>query len=140
MDTIEKHITANTRAILFCNPNNPTGTVYTQGEIERLVKLAKKHNLFLLSDEVYREFVYDDRQHVSLFSYMEGLPNQTVVLDSMSKRYSLCGARLGVLVSLHEELLAGVLRIAQGRLSSGYVDQKMAAALTSVPDSYMADV
>ena len=134
---IEKKIAQKTRAILFCNPNNPTGTVYTKGEIETLVTLAKKHNLFLLSDEVYREYCYDGKKQVSLLSYMKQLPKQAIVLDSMSKRYNLCGVRLGAIVSLNEDLMAGVLRIGQGRLSSGIVDQMIAAKLTEVTPAWM---
>ncbi len=137
---IERHITGKTRAILLCNPNNPTGTVYTKEEMELLVSLAKKHGLYLLSDEVYREYIYDGREHVSLFTYMKEIPEQAIVLDSMSKRYSLCGIRLGTLVSLNKEVMAGVLRIAQGRLSAGLVDQAVAAKLVDVPDSYISDV
>jgi aspartate aminotransferase len=136
---IEKMITKKTKAVLICNPNNPTGTVYTKKEIEMLVKIAEKYGLFLLSDEVYREFTYDGRMHVSLLSYMETIPKQAIVLDSMSKRYSLCGVRLGVLVSLNTDIMAGVLCIAQGRLSAGLVDQHIAAKLTTVPKSYFCD-
>lgn len=137
---IEKKITAKTKAIVYCNPNNPTGTVYTKEEIEILVAIAKKHDLYLLSDEVYREFCYGESKHISLLSYMQTLPNQTIVLDSLSKRYSLCGARLGALVTLDGDILTGVLRIAQGRLSAGLVDQALAAKLTDVPQSYFNKV
>lgn len=137
---IEKKITKKTKAILFCNPNNPTGTVYTKKEVNMLVALAKKYGIYLLSDEVYREYTYDNRIHVSLFSYMNAIPNQAIVLDSMSKRYSLCGVRLGALVSLNAELMAGVLCIAQGRLSAGLVDQHIASQLTRVTNTYFADV
>jgi aspartate aminotransferase len=136
---IEKRITKKTKAILFCNPNNPTGTVYRKEEIDMLVSLAKKYGLYVLSDEVYREYTYDGRAHVSLFSYMQSIPNQAIVLDSMSKRYSLCGIRLGALVSLNSQLMAGVLCIAQGRLSAGLVDQHIAAKLTEVPKKYFRD-
>ncbi|MEK7544019.1 MAG: pyridoxal phosphate-dependent aminotransferase [Patescibacteria group bacterium] len=139
-EEIEKLITEKTKAILYCNPNNPTGTVYTQAEVEMLVTIAKKHNLFLLSDEVYREYCYDGKKQVSLFSSMQEIPNLAIVLDSMSKRYSLCGARLGMLVSLNREIMAGVLCIAQGRLSAGFVDQAIASTLTEVPASYLAGV
>lgn len=137
---IENKITSKTKAILICNPSNPTGTVYTREEMDLLADLAKKHNLFLISDEVYREFVYDGKRHVSLLEYMEALPEQTIMLDSLSKRYSLCGARLGMLVSKNREVMDGVLRIAQGRLSSGLVDQLMASKLTEVKDSYFGAV
>lgn len=137
---IEKKITEKTKAILISNPNNPTGTVYTKKEMDMLVDIVKKHNLFFLSDEVYREFVYDGKSHVSLLLYMKDIPKQAVLLDSLSKRYSLCGARLGSIVSLNEELMAGVLRIGQGRLASGYIDQMMASKLTEVPSSYTKNV
>lgn len=136
-DEIERRITAKTRAILICTPNNPTGTVYTKEEMDALADIVKKHNLFLLSDEVYREYAYDGRKQTSLLSYMERLPDGAIMLDSMSKRYNLCGVRLGVLVSLNSDVMAGVLRIAQGRLSSGIVDQMIAAKLTEVPDDWM---
>jgi aspartate aminotransferase len=137
---IDSYITKKTKAILFCNPNNPTGTVYTKEEIEILISLAKKYGLYLLSDEVYREFTYDGRKHVSLFSYMQSIPEQAVVLDSMSKRYSVCGIRLGALVSLNADIMAGVLRIAQGRLSAGLVDQAIGAKLIEVSEHYFSDV
>lgn len=137
---IEKKITKKTKAILYCNPNNPTGTVYTKEEVDMLVALAKTHGLYVLSDEVYREYVYDGEKHVSLLSYMTSLPNQVIVLDSMSKRYSLCGVRLGALLSMNKDIMAGVLRIAQGRLSAGFVDQYIAAQLSAVPKKYLFDV
>jgi aspartate aminotransferase len=136
-ENIEKYITAKTKAILVCSPNNPTGTVYTKNEMDMLVEIVKQHGLFLLSDEVYREFIYDGATHVSLMNYLQDIPNQAVVLDSLSKRYSLCGARLGMLISLNMDLMQGVLRVAQGRLSSGLIDQVMASKLTAIPDAYM---
>lgn len=139
-DVIESAITDKTRAILICNPNNPTGTVYTTDEIRMLVDIAKERGLFLLSDEVYREYTYDGRKHVSLLSYMQEIPDHAIVLDSMSKRYSLCGVRLGTLVTLNRDVLSGVLAIAQGRLSAGFVDQMIAAKLVDVPEQYMKDV
>lgn len=139
-DVIEAAITDKTRAILICNPNNPTGTVYTQEEMRMLVDIAKERGLFLLSDEVYREYTYDGRVHASLLSFMQEIPNHAVVLDSMSKRYSLCGVRLGTLVTMNKTILSGVLAIAQGRLSSGLVDQAIAAKLTDVPGEYMQEV
>ena len=105
-----------------------------------LVKIAKKHDLFLISDEVYREFTYDNKKQVSLLSYMQEIPDLAIMLDSLSKRYSLCGARLGMLISLNSEVVSGVLRIAQGRLSAGFIDQAVATKLTEVPDSYFKDV
>lgn len=137
---IEQKITKKTKAILICTPGNPTGTVYTKKEMDMLAALCKKHGLFLVSDEVYREFCYDGKKQVSLFPYMEEIPEHAVVVDSLSKRYSLCGGRLGMLVSLNQDLMAGVLRMAQGRLSSGYVDQVMASELVHVPSSYTQNV
>lgn len=139
-EVIEKKITKKTRAILVCNPNNPTGTVYTKNEIEMLVNIVKKYHLFLLSDEVYREYAYDGRKQVSLLSYMQEIPKQAIVLESMSKRYSVCGIRVGALVSLNPDIMAGVLRIGQGRLSAGFIDQMIAAKLTQVPESYYKTV
>lgn len=133
---IEKKINKKTKAILICNPSNPTGMVYTKKEIEMLVSICVKNNLFLISDEVYREFVYDGKKHFSILNYMQKLPKQTILIDSLSKRYGLCGARLGMIVSLNEEIMSGVLRMAQGRLSSGYIDQTMAEKLTEVKESY----
>lgn len=137
---IEKKITKKTKAIIICNPNNPTGTVYTKDEMKMLVSICKKNNLFLISDEVYREFVYDGKKHVSILEFMKKYPDKTILLDSLSKRYSLCGARLGMFVSLNEDLMSGVLRIAQGRLSSGLIDQEMASKLTEVGKSYFKEV
>lgn len=134
---IEKYITTKTKAILICTPNNPTGTVYTKTEMDLLVSIAKKHHLYLLSDEVYREFAYDGKSQTSLLSYMNAIPSQAIVLDSMSKRYNLCGVRLGVLISKNEDVMAGVLRIAQGRLSSGIIDQHIAAKLVDVSQSWL---
>ncbi len=137
---IEQKITKKTKAILYCNPNNPTGTVYTKEEIDMLVAIAKKHGLFLLADEVYREFCYDGKKQVSILSYMKEIPELAILLDSMSKRYSLCGARLGAIVSLNPDIMAGVLRMSQARLSSGLIDQAMASKLTEVPASYFKKV
>ncbi|HLD24702.1 MAG TPA: pyridoxal phosphate-dependent aminotransferase [Patescibacteria group bacterium] len=139
-EEIEKKITKRTKAILICTPNNPTGTVYTKEEMDMLVGIVKKHGLFLMSDEVYREYAYDGRKQTSLLSYMQEIPNQAIMLDSLSKRYSACGIRIGALVSLNKEIMQGVLHIGQGRLSAGLVDQAMAAELTRVPDTYYEGV
>lgn len=138
--TIEKMISAKTRAILICNPNNPTGTVYTKAEMDMLAQVAADNNLFLLSDEVYREYTYDGRSHISVLRYMEKHPDRMILLDSMSKRYSVCGLRLGMLVSANRDIMAGVLRYAQGRLSSGFVDQVVGSRLSDVPKSYFKTV
>lgn len=137
---IEKKINKKTKAILICNPSNPTGTVYTKEEMEMLVSICVKNNLFLISDEVYREFVYDGKKYFSILGYMKKYPDKMILLDSLSKRYSLCGARLGMIVSLNKDIADGTLRMAQGRLSSGYVDQAMAEKLTEVKDSYFKEV
>lgn len=137
---IEKKITGKTRAIIICNPSNPTGTVYTKAEMDMLISICVENNLFLISDEVYREFVYDGKKYFSILEYMKKYPDKMILLDSLSKRYSLCGARLGMIVSLNKDLMDGVLRMAQGRLSSGYVDQAMAEKLTEVKNSYFKEV
>lgn len=139
-EKIEEKITKKTKAILFCNPSNPTGTVYTREEVAMLVDIAKKYGLFLMSDEVYREYAYDGKTSVSLLSFMQEIPDQVIVLDSLSKRYSACGIRIGALVSLNGEIMQGVLHIGQGRLSAGLVDQAMAAQLTRVPGAYMKHI
>ncbi len=135
--TITSHITPKTKAILICTPNNPTGTVFTKEEMDLLVEIVKEHHLYFLTDEVYREFTYDGLLQTSLLSYMEQIPEQAIMLDSMSKRYNLCGARLGALVSLNADVMSGVLRVAQGRLSSGIIDQQVAAKLTDVSPVWM---
>ena len=139
-EEIEKKISGKTKAILICTPSNPTGTVYTKAEMEMLVSVAKKHNLFLMSDEVYREYAYDGRKQTSLLSYMQEIPAAAIMLDSLSKRYSACGIRIGALVSLNADIMSGVLRIGQGRLSAGLVDQAMAAQLINVPVSYIQNL
>ena len=138
--TIEKYISGKTRAIILCNPNNPTGTVYSQKEVEILISIARDRNLYFMSDEVYREFIYDGRKHVSVLDYMKANPDRVILVDSLSKRFSVCGIRIGVLVSLNMNLMAGALRIAQGRLSSGYVDQKIAERMDKVPTGYLNNV
>ena len=133
---IEKLITPKTKAILYSNPGNPTGTVYRKEEVEMLVEIAKKHNLFLISDEVYREYTFVDRPHVSILSYMQEIPDHAILIDSLSKRYNLCGARLGNLVSLNKEVIAGSLKFAMSRLSGGLIDQYVGARLVDVPEEY----
>lgn len=137
---IERKITKKTKAILFCSPNNPTGTVYTSQELQTLVTIAKERGLFLISDEVYREFVFDGKKHASILEFLNQIPKQIILLDSLSKRFSLCGARIGILSSLNEEVIKGVIKIAQGRLSGGLIDQLMASKLIEVPRSYTTKV
>ncbi len=139
--TIESYITPRTRAVLFCTPGNPTGTVYTKQEMDLLVEIATERNLYLISDEVYREYIFSGAPaHTSILSYMEELPDRTILVDSLSKRYSICGARLGVIVSKNDALMKGIMKIAQSRLSGGFIDQTVGAALVEVPDTYIQQV
>ncbi len=136
-DQIEKRITNRTRAILLCNPNNPTGTVYNREELGFMLDLCEEHNLFLILDETYREFVYDELKPLSILHLV---PNsqRVVVVDSLSKRFSLCGARIGCLLTSNEELLAKSLNIAQARLAAPTIDQFAAAhMLETIKDDYM---
>lgn len=135
----EKVITAKTKAILICNPNNPTGYLYTKEELEQLKEIVLKHDLFLFVDEVYREFVYDGQTHTSVLT-IEGLEQNAVVVDSVSKRYSACGARIGAMVSRNTDLIATAMKFAQARLSPPAVEQAAAEAAVDVPSSYFNEV
>ncbi len=137
---IERKITKKTKAILICNPSNPTGTVYTKEEVDMIIDIAKRNNLYVLSDEVYREFVYDGKEAVSALSYSKEYPQGIVVVDSLSKRFSLCGARVGALVSLNKELMQSFLKFGQARLSAGLIDQLMSAKLVDVGEEYFREV
>ncbi len=139
IETFEKLITPKTKAILICNPGNPTGYLYSKEEIEKLAALAIKHDLFLVSDEVYREFVYDGNTHYSILQ-VEGLEEHAVVIDSVSKRYSMCGARVGCLVSKNRKVLKTVLKFAQARLSPPTYAQIASEAALDTPQSYFDDV
>ena len=119
---IEKKITSRTRAILICSPNNPTGTIFTEEEIRQLGWLAKKHDLFLVADEVYKEFTYDGEKHFSVLE-LEGLEDRIIVIDSISKRYSACGARIGAVISRNSEVMQLILKFAQARLCPATLDQ-----------------
>ena len=132
-------ITDRTRAILFSNPGNPTGAVFTPDEVRRLGNLAGEHGLFLLADEVYREFVYDGAGFASVF-HLDDVADRVVVLDSVSKRYSACGARIGSMVTRNEEILEAAIRLGQSRLCPPTVDQIAAAAAYGAPPSYLRDV
>jgi len=136
---IEARIGPRTRAILICSPNNPTGTVYTDAEIDLLAALCRERGLMLVADEVYREFVYDGRGHRSVLT-LAGMEERVVVVDSVSKRYSLCGARIGNIVSRNREFMAAILRFGQARLCPPTVEQFACTALTEVPASYIAGV
>lgn len=135
MAEIEAKVTPRTRAILLCNPNNPTGMVYSRERIDSLRDIAIKHGLFILSDEVYREFTYDGQKHISILGYPE-LTDHAIMLDSFSKRYSYCGGRIGCMVSRNREVMVNSLKFAQARLSVSYVDQMMATAIDQLGDSY----
>jgi aspartate aminotransferase len=133
-EKIEEKITSKTRAILICSPNNPTGTVYTREEMEMIAQICKEHNLFVLSDEVYREFVYEGT-HTSILN-IEGISDRAILLDSISKRYSACGARIGCLVSKNEEVMSAALRLGQARLCSPSIEQFGATAALTIQDDY----
>ena len=135
----EKHITSKTKAILICNPGNPTGYLYSKQEIQSLVALVKKHDLFLVADEVYREFTYDGQQHYSIMQE-PGLEEHAILIDSVSKRYSMCGARIGCLVSKNKTLIATALKFAQARLSPPTFAQIASEAALETPQSYFDQV
>ncbi len=135
----EKVITPKTKGIMICNPGNPTGCLYTKAELEALRDLVKKHDLFLLSDEVYREFCYDGKEYFSVMQ-LSGIENNVILLDSISKRYSACGARIGALISKNKEVMAAALKFAQARLSPPGLAQIGAEAALDTPQSYFDDV
>jgi len=138
-ETIESKITPRTRAILLCSPNNPTGTVYSQEELDRVAKICRDRGLYLIADEVYREFTYDGLTHRSALS-LPGMDQQVIVVDSLSKRVSMCGARIGWIVSRNKELMGAVLKFGQARLCPPTVGQVMGSAIGEVPESYIRDV
>lgn len=135
----EKAIGPRTKGIMICNPGNPTGYLYTREELEALSALVKKHNLFLLSDEVYREFCYDDKTYISVM-HLPGIEQNVILLDSISKRYSACGARVGALISKNKEVMNAALKFAQARLSPPSYGQLGAEAALDTPDSYFEGV
>ena len=135
----EKLITPKTKGIMICNPGNPTGYLYTKEELLALSDLVKKHDLFLLSDEVYREFCYDGKEYVSVM-HLEGIENNVILLDSISKRYSACGARIGAMISKNKEVMAAAMKFAQARLSPPSYGQIGAEAALDTPQSYFDGV
>lgn len=139
IEEFEKLITPKTKAILICNPGNPTGYLYSKEEIKKLASIVKKHDLFLIADEVYREFVYDGISHYSILQE-PGLENHAIVIDSVSKRYSMCGARIGYLVSKNKEVIKTALKFAQARLSPPTLAQIASEAALETPQSYFDDV
>ena len=135
----EKVIGEKTKAIMVCNPNNPTGYLYSKAELETLRNLALKYDLYLFADEVYREFCYDGKSHFSVMQ-LEGLDEHTILFDSVSKRYSACGVRIGCLISKNKEVMATALKFAQARLSPPSLGQVASEAAIETPDSYFTDV
>ena len=135
----EKLITPNTKAILICNPGNPTGYLYTKDELNALKKIVLKHDLFLIADEVYREFTYDGKKHISILEIDE-LNQNTILIDSVSKRYSMCGARVGCIVTKNNEVLETALKFAQARLSPPSLGQVAGEAALNTPKNYFSEV
>jgi aspartate aminotransferase len=135
IEAFEKLITPKTKAILICNPGNPTGYLYSQEEILKLAEIAKKHDLFLIADEVYREFIYDGEKHFSVMN-VPGLEENAIMIDSVSKRYSMCGARIGCIVSKNKEVMATAMKFAQARLSPPTYAQIASEAALETPQSY----
>ena len=136
---IEKKITSKTKGIVICNPGNPTGYLYSKEELEQLRDLVKKHDLFLFADEVYREFCYDGAVPFSVMN-LDGIENNVIMIDSVSKRYSMCGARIGALISKNKEVMAAALKFGQARLSPPTIDQIAAEAALKTPQSYFDNV
>ncbi|MFN4881578.1 MAG: pyridoxal phosphate-dependent aminotransferase [Bacteroidota bacterium] len=139
IDAFEKLITPKTKAILICNPNNPTGYLYSKTELEALRDLALKHDLFIIADEVYRDFVYDGKEHISLLN-IAGLEKHAIVIDSVSKRFSMCGARIGTLISYNKEFMLIALKFAQARLSPPSLGQLVAESALRADDTYFNEV
>lgn len=135
----EKLITPKTKAILICNPGNPTGYLYSKEEILQLAEIVKKHDLFLIADEVYREFTYDGDVHFSVMN-VSGLEQHAIMIDSVSKRYSMCGARIGCIVSKNKEVMATAMKYAQARLSPPTFEQIASEAALDTPKSYFDEV
>ena len=135
----EKLITPKTKAILICNPGNPSGYLYSKKEIQTLAAIVKKHDLFLVADEVYREFTYDDVEHYSILEE-PGMDQYAIIIDSVSKRYSMCGARIGCLVTKNKAVLTTALKFAQARLSPPTFAQIASEAALSTPQSYFDQV
>lgn len=139
VESFESLITPKTKAILICNPGNPTGYLYSEEEIRKLAQLVKKHDLFLIADEVYREFAYDGHQHHSILTQTD-LTDHAIVIDSVSKRYSMCGARIGCIVSKNKAFMATAMKFAQARLSPPTFAQIASEAALDTPQSYFDEV
>ena len=139
VEEFEKQITDKTRAILICNPNNPTGYLYSKKEMLQIRDLVKKYDLYLLSDEVYREFIYTKRPYISA-CHLEGIENNVILIDSVSKRYSECGIRIGALITKNKEVHNAVMKFCQARLSPPLIGQVIAEASLTTPQEYMEEV
>ena len=139
IEEFEKAITPKTKAILLCNPGNPTGTLYTKESMLALGEIAKKYDLFLLSDEVYREFCYTDEPHFSAMN-IPGLEQNVILIDSVSKRYNLCGARIGCIVSHNKEIMTAAMKYAQARLCPPVIGQMASIGALDTPDEYFEEV
>ena len=139
VEKFEALITPRTKAILICNPNNPTGYLYTRKEMNQIRDLVRKYDLFLFSDEVYREFCYTGAPYISAF-HLEGIENNVILVDSVSKRYSECGIRIGALITKNKQVRENVMKWCQARLSPPLIGQIMAEASLDTPEEYMRDV
>jgi aspartate aminotransferase len=139
IEAIEKKITAKTKGIIICNPNNPTGYLYSKEELLQLEKIVNKYDLYLFSDEAYREFCYDGAEHFSGMN-LKGIENNVIMLDSVSKRYSECGVRIGALISKNREVISTALKFAQARLSPPGLGQIAGEASIDTPDNYFKEV
>lgn len=139
IEELEKKITPKTKAIIICNPNNPTGYLYSDSELEKLREVVKKHNLFLFSDEVYREFCYDGNRHKSVLELAD-IEQNAVMFDSVSKRYSACGVRIGAIVTKNKEIISTALKFAQARLSPPGLGQIAGEAALDTPPDYFLEV
>jgi len=139
IDEFEKLITPKTKGIVICNPNNPTGYLYSESELKQLQKLIEKHDLYLYSDEVYREFCYDGHTHFSAM-HLKGIENNVIMMDSVSKRYSMCGARVGAMVTKNKEVINTAMKFAQARLCPPSFGQWAGEAALDTPDDYFDEV
>ncbi len=139
VEKFEELINERTRAILICNPNNPTGYLYTRREMNQIRDLVKKYDLYLFSDEVYREFIYTGSPYISA-CHLEGIENNVVLIDSVSKRYSECGIRIGALITKNKQVRQAVMKFCQARLSPPLIGQVIAEASLDTPEDYMRDI
>tara|TARA_B110000444_G_scaffold146041_1_gene136515 strand:+ start:528 stop:1721 length:1194 start_codon:yes stop_codon:yes gene_type:complete len=138
-DIISSLVTTNTKAIVLCNPGNPTGRLYNDQELEQIRSIALNHDLYVISDEVYREFTYDGKKHTSILT-LKGLDQHGILIDSVSKRYSLCGARIGLIASKNKNIMAAAMKFAQARLSPPTLAQIVSEAAIDTEDSYFTEV